>query len=365
MFTFTPTDEQQMLIDTIRRFNEGVRKVAHDSDETGEAPAHIIAKGWDLGLLPGLIPEAYGGYAEEPGAVTGVLALEELAWGDIPLALTTLTPAAFALAVLISGTEDQKQHYLPEFCDAHRPVMTAALVEPNPLFDPWRPTTTASQENGIVRLTGQKTCVPLADSAERILVYAADSETGAVGGYIVERDTPGLSIGERVKLMGLNALPLYSLNLTDVIVDSDKQLGGTNGTDFKSILHRSRIAIASLAAGVARASLEYARDYARERVQFGVPIGTKQAVAFRLADVAIEIDAARILAWEAAWQADRNCDLTQSSTWAYQLALKTAAFSADSGVQVLGGHGYIREHPVERWLRNAAGLRNLEGLVLV
>jgi len=366
MIAFTPTNEQKMLIDAIHRYTENqLRKSAHDADEASEAPADVITKGWELGLLPGMIPDQYGGYSDGQAAITGALALEELAWGDVALAVNMWAPASFALAIMHSGTEEQKQTYLPAFCDVDRPLASAALIEPSVVFDPWRPKTSAVRQNGHIVLNGEKTYVPLANEAERIVVYATDSETGKVDGYIVEQGTVGLTIGERNKLMGFRAVPMYSLSLNDVSVPAEKRLGGDEGTDYRTILNRSRIALGALAVGVGRASLEYARDYARERVQFGAPIGTKQAIAFRLAEVAIEVDAARLMVWEAAWKADKGEPITQDTTILKQYIDKMAMFATDSGVQVLGGHGYIREHPVERWLRNARGFAALDGLALV
>ncbi len=367
MITFTPTEEQGMLVDAIRRYAENqLRKVAHDADEASEVSDDILAKGWELGLLPGLIPEEYGGYADGPGAVTAALALEELAWGDLSIALKLWTPALFALPILISGTDPQKKTYLPAFCDVECPPATAALIEPRVTFDPWRPATTATRcDDGTVMLEGEKTYVPLADTAERMIVYATDSQTGKVDGYIVERGMAGLEIGERNKLMGIRALPTFALKLAGVRVPEANRLGGEAGTNYAAILNRSRIALGALAVGIARAAFEYARDYAKERVQFGAPIATKQAIAFRLADVAIEIDGARLMVWEAAWHADQGHDLTQPATLVKRYAAKMALFATDSGVQVLGGHGYIREHPVERWLRNARGLVTFDGLAIL
>src|SRR5688572_9384408 len=224
MIAFTPTDEQKMLADAIKRYADNqLRKTAHDADEASESPAEVVAKGWELGLLPGLIPEAYGGYSEGSAAVTGALALEELAWGDVALAVTMWAPATFALAVLHAGTEEQKQTYLPAFCDMARPLATAALIEPSVAYDPWRPKTIATRQGDSVILSGEKTYVPLAADAERFIVYASDSETGKVDGYIVERDTAGLTVGDRVKLMGLRAVPMYKLSLTDVTIPAENR----------------------------------------------------------------------------------------------------------------------------------------------
>lgn len=367
MIDFTPTDEQNMLVEAVHRYAEtDLRRVAHDADEAAELPGAAIKKGWDLGLLPGLIPEEYGGYSEGQDAVTGVLALEELAWGDLAAALELWTPALFALPILYAGSEAQKQAYLPLFCDADRPHMTAALMEPSVTFDPWRPTTTATRNgDGTVTLAGAKAYVPLAAGAEAILVYARDSETGKVDGYIVPGNTEGMVVQEREALMGVHALPAYRLNLSDVRIPAESRLGGEAGTDYTVLLNRSRIALGALAVGVARAATEYAGDYAKERVQFGVPIASKQAVAFRIAKMAIEVDAMRVLVWEAAWQADQGCELTRDAALVKAYTGRAALFVADSGVQTLGGYGYIREYPAERWLRNARGFAAFEGLAIV
>jgi len=366
MISFQPTDEQKMLVDSIRRYSEAdVRKVAHEADEQDHAPDSVIGKGWELGLLPGLIPEAYGGYADEQPAVTGVLALEELAWGDLGIALKVWAPANFALAVLLAGTEAQKEEYLPLFCDIDRPHMTVGLIEPHPLFDPWRPKTQAVVQGDKVTLSGEKAYVPMADGAEKLIIFASDSETGKVDGYIVESGSAGLEVGEREKLMGVKALPVYRIKLNDVAVPLVNRLGGEAGTNFPVILNRSRIALGAMGVGVARASLEYSVEYAKGRIQFGVPIATKQAIAFRIAKVAIEVDAARMLVWEAAWQADQGKELTALAAQVKAQVNKMVMFATDSGVQILGGYGYIREYPVERWLRHARGIATFDGLALV
>jgi alkylation response protein AidB-like acyl-CoA dehydrogenase len=166
MIAFTPTDEQQMLIEATHRFaDHDLRKIAHDADEKSVIDPAAIQKGWELGILPGLIPEKYGGYAGEQSTVTATLALEELAWGDLSIAMHIWTPSLFALPLLLSGTETQKRDFLPLFCDDTSPEMTAALMEPGILFNVWQPTTTARRQGNKIILSGAKTYVPLADSA--------------------------------------------------------------------------------------------------------------------------------------------------------------------------------------------------------
>lgn len=353
-----------MLVEAIHRYAENnVRPIAHEADEASEIPPAVVKTGWEIGLVPAAIPDQYGGFGERE-AVTGALAAEELAWGDLAVAMKVLAPALFAYPVLMYGTEEQKKDLLPRFTGDYVP-MTAALVEPGVFFDPANVQTTATTQNGDIVLEGQKGYVPLAAEAEKLLVYARDSETGQIGAYIVDRQVEGLAVGERDRLMGIRGLELYPVSLSGVRVQQTCRLGGEAGIDFQVIQNYCNVALAALAVGVARAAYEYARDYAKERVQFGVPIATKQAIAFMLAECAIEVDATRLMVWEAAWKLDQGQDATREAYLAKEYAAKAALFVTDAGVQTLGGHGFIREHPVERWLRNGRGFAMFQGLAIV
>ena len=208
--------------------------------------------------------------------------------------------------------------------------------------------------------------MPFADVAEHLLIYARDVESGCTNAYIVPRSTDGVSIEKREKLMGIRALPTFRVNLSKVTLNADARLGGAGSAlDFDLIFNRSRVALAALAVGVARAASEYARDYAKQRVQFGGPIAQKQAVAFMLADMAVEVDAACMMVWEAAWKLDQGESATREAFLAKQYADKAALFVTDSAVQTLGGYGFIREYPAERWLRNARGFSTFDGLAII
>jgi acyl-CoA dehydrogenase len=351
MVSFTPNEEQQLLIDTINKYAEKtVRPVAHESDEGGAFPDSAIKAGWQLGLVPSGIPEELGGFGEL-SAVTNVLALEELAYGDLSLALHLMTPALFAYPVVLFGTAEQRSEYLPLFLDEAFAPATAALLEPGVFFDAHDLKTTVGGDG---KLNGVKAYVPLADSAQHILVYAKNTQSGEIEAYIVARDAAGVSIEKPEALMGLRALPTYRVNFADVTPIS--KLGGAVGINYQTLLNRQQIALAALATGVGRASFEYARDYAKQRVQFGQPIATKQSIAFMLAEMAIEIDATRLMTWEAAWRLDRGEDVTREAYLAKQYADKMA---------LLGGYGFIREYPAERWLRNGRGFPTFHGLAMV
>lgn len=364
MIAFTPNDEQQLIIETVHRFaTEWMRSAAHDADERRATPPEIIARGWDLGLLPSAIPEQYGGFGDEHAALTGALAAEELGWGDLAMALYLLTPNLFGIPLLHCGTDEQKQQWLPRLTDAAFAPFTAALIEPRWDFDPHALATTAEREYGGYVLNGHKAYTPLAADAEAILVYAR--EGGATQAFIVDRHTNGLTVLEREQHMGIRALPTYEIRLEDVRVPLAARLGGEQGSHVDLLLNYARVALASLSVGVARGAFEYARDYAKQREAFGRPIAQFQAIAFLLAEMAIEIDATRVLTWEAAWMLDNGQDAARATTLAKQYADEAALFVTDRAVQILGGHGYIREHPVERWLRDGRGVAAFLGLAMI
>jgi alkylation response protein AidB-like acyl-CoA dehydrogenase len=175
-----------------------------------------------------------------------------------------------------------------------------------------------------------------------------------------------LEVGEREKLMGINALPLYKLRLNGVRTPIENRLGGSAGHDFALILAASRLALAAMAVGLSRAALEYACEYAKDRDVFGVKVAQKQAIAFMIAEMATEIEAIRLLTWEAAWMLDAaKEDAAKHAYLAHTGAIDMAMMVTDRAVQILGGHGYIREHPVELWMRNARGIATLTGLAIV
>ncbi|HRQ23902.1 MAG TPA: acyl-CoA dehydrogenase family protein, partial [Anaerolineales bacterium] len=344
MYSFEPNEEQQMLIEAVGKYAENdLRPAAHDAEETRELPKKLISKGWELGFLQASTPEAYGGFGER-SAVTGVLALEEMAYGDLAGALAVLAPSLFAAPILLGGSEEQKQEFLPNIVGGDWAPYTAAFIEMSFDFDPNALKTTAKPEGDGFVLSGEKIFVPFAKDAEAMVVYA--NLDGSTQGFIVKKGSVGLSISEeREKVMGLNALPMYRVKLENV---SASRLGGASGHDFELILSAMRIASASAAVGVARSSFEYSKNYAKEREAFGVKIAQKQAVAFMLAEMATEIEAMRLLTWEAAWKLDNGKEDAGMSAYLAQTgAADMAMMVTDRGVQIYGGHGYIRENPVE------------------
>jgi alkylation response protein AidB-like acyl-CoA dehydrogenase len=365
MYSFEPTEEQQMLVEAVGKYAANdLRAAARESEESGELPKKLVSKGWELGLLQASVPEAYGGFGER-SAVTGVLAIEEMAFGDLGGTLAVLTPSLFATPILLAGSEEQKHSFLPEVIEGEWNPYTAALMEYTFDFDPNALKTTATRQGDDYVLSGEKSFVPFAKDAEYILVYAALD--GQTQGFIVPAKSAGLNVAdEREKLMSLNALPLYRVGLDHVKIPVSNRLGGESGHDFEPILGSMRVATAATAVGVANAAFEYSKNYAREREAFGVMIAQKQAIAFMLAEMRTEIEASRLLTWEAAWKLDQGKD--DAFVEAYLAATGAADMAmmvTDRAVQILGGHGYIREHPVEMWMRNGRGFAMFTGLAIV
>ncbi len=362
MLEFELDEEQKMLVDALGRFAETrMRKIYRDAEEEGTIPEGIVQAGWEFGLLPTAIPEQHGGFGEY-SVITNVLAGEELAYGDLAIALNIMAPGLSAIPIILAGTEAQKSTYLPRYCDTSPPAITAALSEPIIQFNPRKLTTTAEIDGEDYVLKGKKCLVPLADSAEVFLIYA--NEDGQTQAFLVPAETEGLEVSDREQLMGINALPTYGLALDECSIPKESRLGGDEGIDFELILNHGRVALGAAAVGVARAGYEYALDYAKNRVQFDEPIAHRQSIAFLLADMAMEVDAARLLVWEAAWRLDQGLDITREATLMKNYIDNVVVQIADRAVQTLGGYGYVREYPVELWLRNARGFASFDGLAM-
>jgi alkylation response protein AidB-like acyl-CoA dehydrogenase len=370
MIGFDPTDEQALIAETVRQFVENeVRPHSRDCDEAGALSKDVLSQAHELGLVANGLPEAYGGGGER-NAVTSCLIIEELAWGDLSLALGILSPSLLGIPVADFGTEAQRAELLPSLCaDSFEPGCLA-IVEPYFDFDPTALKTRAQRDGSDYRLDGTKCLVPWLDGNGPVLVVAHDEQAGTPQAFLMPRGTRGLTATPEANL-GLAGLPTVELELEAVRVPAVARLGGDQGIRLRSLLDRGRIAMAAAAVGVARASFELARDYAKEREAFGAPIATKQAIAFKLADMAIEIDAARLLTWEAADTLENvgerggQEEVTRQARLAFDKARRTVLEVSDGSVQVFGGYGYIRDYLPEMHLRNAGGFGSFEALCLL
>jgi alkylation response protein AidB-like acyl-CoA dehydrogenase len=293
--------------------------------------------------------------------VTGALIAEELGWGDMALAFAVSSPSLVGFPVADHGSASLRKQILPGLLGPSFVPGSLAIVEPRFDFDVYHPHTTAKRDGDAFVLDGRKCLVPWLDGGRHVVVVAA--EAGALAAFVLPRDAKGL-VATPEQNLGLCGLPTVELALEGVRAPAESRLDASDA-DLRRVIQRGRIAIAATAIGTARAAFEVARDYAKQRETFGQPIATRQAIAFKLADMAIEIDGARLLVWEAAATLDRGEDAARLVRLAQDQTARVGLAVADSAVQIFGGHGYIRDYLPEMHLRNLAGLGSFEGLALV
>jgi alkylation response protein AidB-like acyl-CoA dehydrogenase len=360
-FDLTPTEDEQMLVDVVTELAaEVVRPVAAESDDVATAPESVLKASLDIGLPILGVPEALGGISTERSAMAGTLVAEALAHGDMGLAVAALAPGAVSIALSLWGSEEQQQTYLPAFTGDDVPAAALALSEPRPLFDALSPTTTARRDGDGYVLDGVKSMVPRGADAELFVVGAElDGEPRL---FLVESDTGGLEV-EAEPSMGLRAASLSRLLLSGVRVSDLALLGSAE--DYRECVRLSRLAWCALSLGTAQAVLDYVIPYVNEREAFGEPISHRQSVAFMVANIGIELNGMRLVTYRAASRAAQGKDFSREVALARRLCTERGMQIGNDGVQLLGGHGYVKEHPVERWYRDLRAIGVMEGGVLV
>jgi alkylation response protein AidB-like acyl-CoA dehydrogenase len=277
------------------------------------------------------------------------------------LAVACLAPAAVSNALVQWGDADQQATYLPAFVGDDPPAAALAVLEPRPLFDPFTLRTKARRTSGGFVLDGVKSLVPRAATAE-LFVVAAELEGRGPALFLVESD--GLAV-EPDPAMGLRAAGMGRLVLEGVTVPDTALLGGGSADVYAECVRLSRLGWCALAVGTAQAVLDYVVPYVNERVAFGEPVSHRQGVAFRVADIGIELEGMRLVTYRAASRADQGKPYAREVALARKLCTDKGMAIGSDGVQLLGGHGYVKEHPVERWYRDLRAIGVAEGIVLV
>ncbi|OBI49074.1 butyryl-CoA dehydrogenase [Mycobacterium kyorinense] len=364
-FDLTPDDDQKLIVETVEQFAEEIlRPAAHDADEAAAYPADLVAKAAELGITAVNVPEDFEGIAEHRSSVTNVLVAEALAYGDMGLALPILAPAGVAAALTHWGSADQQATYLKEFAGDNVPQACVAIAEPHALFDPTNLKTTATRTPSGYRLEGVKSLVPAAADAELFIVAAQLDGRPAL--FIVESSTEGLTVKPDPS-MGIRAAALGQVELDKVSVPLSARLGedGASDADYSEAIALSRLGWAALAVGTSHAVLDYVVPYVKEREAFGEPIAHRQSVAFMCANIAIEFDGMRLITWRGAARAEQGLPFTREAALAKRLATDKGMQIGLDGVQLLGGHGYTKEHPVERWYRDLRAIGVAEGVVVI
>ena len=364
-FDLTPDDDQKMIVETVEQFAEEIlRPAARGADDAATYPADLIAKAAELGVTAIKVPEDYDGIAEQRTSVTNALVAEALSYGDMGLALPILAPGGVASALTHWGTADQQATYLKDFAGENVPQACLAIAEPQPLFDPTTLKTTAVRTPSGYRLDGVKSLVPAAADAELFVIAAQLNGKPAM--FIVESDTAGVTI-QADRSMGLRAAALGRIELNKVSVPLTARLGGEDASDsdYSEAIALSRLGWAALAVGTSHAVLDYVIPYVKEREAFGEPIARRQAVAFMCANIAIELDGLRLITWRGAARADQGLPFAREAALAKRMGADKGMQIGLDGVQLLGGHGFTKEHPVERWYRDLRAIGIAEGVVVL
>ncbi|TPQ33946.1 acyl-CoA dehydrogenase family protein [Cupriavidus pinatubonensis] len=356
MITFDLNEEQELARTAMRDFAAGeLRPIARKLDRESRIPVDVLNMLWSTGLV-----QLQGDENKRRCSVLNAIVFEELAAADVTLALALATPVAFAQAILDYGSRAQREAFLPHFQEDQFYAAAIAVMEPDFSFDVSELKTTAVREEDGWRIDGRKALVPLAAASNYFLVVA--SAGGKREAFIVKRDAPGVRTEAPIPTVGLRALEMGSVVFDGVRVPDSARLGEDHGADVQRIIDSSRIGLAAMMTGLSRGVMEYVIPYAKERVVHGSALARKQSVAFRIADMYTEVAAMRLMSWRAASELERNGVATRSALLAHVYAARQLMHTADEGVQIFGGHGFVREHPIEMWYRNARAVSMLEGV---
>jgi alkylation response protein AidB-like acyl-CoA dehydrogenase len=364
-FDLAPDDDQKLIVETVDEFAaEILRPAAYDADDAAAHPADLIAKAAELGITAINIPEDFDGIAAHRSTVTNALVAEALAYGDMGLALPILAPGGVASALTHWGSSGQQATYLSEFAGENVPQACVAIAEPHALFDPTALKTTALRTPSGYRLSGVKSLVPAAANAELFVIAAQLNGKPAM--FIVEAETKGLTVTADPS-MGIRAAALGRVELDNVAVPLENRLGedGAIDSDYSEAIALARLGWAALAVGTSHAVLDYVIPYVKEREAFGEPIARRQSVAFMCANIAIELDGLRLITWRGAARAEQGLSFAREAALAKRFASDKGMQIGLDGVQLLGGHGFTKEHPVERWYRDLRALGVAEGVVVL
>lgn len=364
LFDLTPSEEQQMLRDAVLGFaSEQLRPAAVAADAACKAPRELLTQAAELGIAMMGIPEDLGGVGAERSAVTNVLVAEALAQGDLGLAVACLAPSAVSTALVLWGNETQQAKYLPAFTGESLPAAALAIQEPRALFNPFALKSVAKPVANGYLLSGEKSLVPLAADAE-LFIVAADLEGHGPALFVVEAGSAGISV-EAEPAMGLRAAGTGRVRFTDVSLPDEALLAAGDASAYADCIQLARIGWCALAVGASQAALDYLIPYVNERVAFGEPISHRQSVAFNIANIGIELEGMRLATYRAAARAEQGLDFAREAAIARKLCSDKAMTIGSDAVQLLGGHGFVKEHPAERWYRDLRAVGVMEGVVLV
>lgn len=356
MISYELTEEQQIIQSTMSEFaRQELAPHTRRLDDAETIDAELLGMLWATEI----IQAQFSGEAGERSPVTNAIILEELGAAEATLAMAVASTLGFIGAIADQGTIAQRKELFDQFKGNEFHAAAVAIMEPTFGFDVSNLTTKAAKCDKGYSLNGKKVMVPMAGRCSHFLVLAEID--GVPDAFIVSSDTPGISIGEAESTLGLRALELANVTFEDVVISRSMRLGEDQGADVQRIIDSSRVAIAAIMTGVGRGVRDYVIPYTKDRIVHGTPLARKQAIAFMIADMHMAVEGARWMTWKAAWELENGLPSTKQAQLAFTHAGQEILVAGDNGLQMLGGHGYTKGHPVELWYRNLRAISLLEG----
>jgi len=357
MISYELSEEQKIVRSTMNEFAKSVlRPETRRLDDASKIDAGVLGQLWATGII-----QSQAGEDAERSPVTNAIILEELGAADASLAVAVAATLGYVGAIADQGSAKQRAELLKGFDGDSFQACAVAMMEPSFGFDVSKFATQATKSGADYVLRGKKTMVPLASSCSHFLVVAESD--GAADAFIVAKDAPGVTVGAYKGTLGLRAVELCEVSFDNVKVPAAMRLGEGNGADIQKIIDSARVGLAAIMAGLSRGVMEYVIPYTKERMVHGSALAQKQTIAFNIADMHMDVEAMRWMNWKAAWALEAKQPATKQAQLAYTYASQQTMTIADNGLQAFGGHGFVRNHPIEMWYRNARSLSVLEGAV--
>jgi alkylation response protein AidB-like acyl-CoA dehydrogenase len=363
LISFELTEEQEIARSTVREFaGQVLRPLARQADVDGRIDDETLDQLWSLGIVQSMIDQ--DGDEPEQSAILGALLLEELGWADAAFGVALASPLGFVRAVKEQGSAAQKEALLPQFAGDRYQAAAIALTEPGLIANGIDALSTRAEADPAgYRLSGAKIQVPLGGRCSHFLVIA--EHDGKPDAFIVPRDAPGVTVDDGDRQVGLAGVASVTVRFDNVVLGHEARLGENRGCDVQRIVDAARVGASSILVGVCRGVYDHSVEYTKERHVHGSALARKQSVAFRLVDMFVETEASRWMCRRAATEIDKGEPATRSASLAQSYTRQQATWITDEGVQLMGGHGFMRANPVELWFRNARTLSMLEGVASV
>ena len=362
MISFQPTEDEALALEVFSDFSQNaLRPMSGSLDDDGFISGETLSAMWQLEIVQNLLQDSNLEDGRKRSKILSCIILEEMARADASLAIALGAPMGYVQSVVDFGTELQQEKVKSDYQQEMFRSSAVLLMEPGFDFNVKQLSTRAEKVSDGFVINGVKSCVPSSNRCEEYLVIARYDNRDAA--FIVPADTAGVTVASQQGTMGLRSLALTDVHFEQVCVPVENILGGDKGVDIQHLIDSSRAGLSAILTGLSRAVFDHTIAYTKDRVVFGTPLAKKQSVAFRIADMRVNIPSMRWLCWNVAAAQEKGRSASRESRLAQLYCAKHSVEIADEGLQLMGGHGYIQTNPVERWYRDAQTVALLDGIV--